>query len=54
VILHDRGLEDLLVRQPSELEELLAVAGIGEAKMRKYGAEILSAVAAAMEAERVG
>ncbi|MDP2809048.1 MAG: DNA helicase RecQ [Rhodocyclaceae bacterium] len=41
VILHDRTLHELAVRQPLTLEELLDVAGIGQAKADRYGAALL-------------
>lgn len=54
VILHDRGLQELLLRQPTTLQELLLVGGIGEKKMQMYGEEMLEAVFKALEAEEAG
>jgi ATP-dependent DNA helicase RecQ len=50
VILHDRTLTELLLRQPATVEDLLLVPGIGPQKARKYGEEILEAVFTALEA----
>jgi ATP-dependent DNA helicase RecQ len=50
VVLSDAALEDLCRKQPSNLRELLGVAGIGERKAELYGGEIF----AAFEAYRKG
>jgi ATP-dependent DNA helicase RecQ len=50
VVLSDAALEDLCRKQPSNLRELLGVAGIGERKAELYGGEIF----AAFEAYRNG
>jgi ATP-dependent DNA helicase RecQ len=47
VILHDRTLHELAARKPATLEELLAVAGIGEAKAARYGEALLEVLASA-------
>ncbi|WIM06686.1 MAG: DNA helicase RecQ [Candidatus Nitricoxidivorans perseverans] len=47
VILHDRTLQELAVRQPLTFEELLDVGGIGEAKATRYGAALLELLAGA-------
>ena len=44
VILHDRTLRELAAQRPSNIEELLGVAGIGEAKAARYGAALLEAI----------
>jgi ATP-dependent DNA helicase RecQ len=44
MILHDTSLEDLCRKNPSNLRELLRVAGIGERKAEIYGAEIFAAL----------
>jgi ATP-dependent DNA helicase RecQ len=41
VILHDATLEHLCLRKPASLPQLRAVPGIGEAKLERYGKEIL-------------
>jgi ATP-dependent DNA helicase RecQ len=43
VVLSDAALEDLCRKQPSNLRELLGVAGIGERKAELYGGEIFAA-----------
>jgi ATP-dependent DNA helicase RecQ len=43
VVLSDAALVDLCRKQPSNLRELLAVAGIGERKAELYGREIFAA-----------
>lgn len=49
VILHDRTLNDLLIKQPATVEDLLQVPGIGPQKARKYGEDILQALFNALE-----
>ncbi|MEO7141891.1 MAG: HRDC domain-containing protein, partial [Bryobacteraceae bacterium] len=46
VILHDSTLEDLCRLRPRTLAELLAVRGVGERKIQRYGRQILDALAA--------
>jgi ATP-dependent DNA helicase RecQ len=46
VVLTDAALEDLCRKRPSNLRELLRVAGIGERKAELYGAEIFACFAA--------
>jgi ATP-dependent DNA helicase RecQ len=43
IVLSDAALEDLCRKQPSNLRELLGVAGIGERKAELYGGEIFAA-----------
>ncbi len=50
IVLSDAALEDLCRKQPSNLRELLSVAGFGERKAELYGGEIF----AAFEAYRNG
>jgi ATP-dependent DNA helicase RecQ len=45
VILHDKTLHELAARQPANLDELLDVPGIGQAKAERYGAGLLEIVA---------
>ncbi len=42
VILHDRTLHELAARRPRTPDELLDIGGIGEAKVNRYGAALLS------------
>jgi ATP-dependent DNA helicase RecQ len=49
VILHDRTLTELLIRQPATVDELVQVPGIGPQKARKYGEAILEALLVALE-----
>jgi ATP-dependent DNA helicase RecQ len=44
VIFHDATLREIAARQPSSLTELAAVAGVGEAKLTKYGEQIITLV----------
>jgi ATP-dependent DNA helicase RecQ len=43
VIMQDTSLEDLCLKRPRSLRELLAVSGFGERKAEKYGSEIFAA-----------
>ncbi len=45
VILHDRTLNELATQRPQSADELLAIAGIGEAKAARYGAALLTLLA---------
>ncbi|MCC6438334.1 MAG: ATP-dependent DNA helicase UvrD2, partial [Acidimicrobiales bacterium] len=47
VILPDKAIEDIAVRQPSSLAELARCHGIGPTKLDRYGDEVLAAVDAA-------
>jgi len=44
VILHDSTLEHLCVAKPKTLNELRKIPGIGDAKLDRYGSEILEAL----------
>ena len=46
VILHDRTLQELAAARPQTPAELLAINGIGEAKVSRYGAALLELLAA--------
>ncbi len=46
VILHDATLAAIVSAKPSDLDGLGKVPGIGEAKLKKYGAEVLAVVIA--------
>ena len=52
VILHDRSLHELAMRQPKCTADLLTVPGIGQAKANRYGSAILDLVAQAMASEK--
>jgi ATP-dependent DNA helicase RecQ len=41
VIFHDATLREFAARQPASLSELAAVGGVGEAKLAKYGDQII-------------
>ena len=47
VVFNDRTLAELVARSPTTLAELAAVPGIGPAKLERFGAELLAAVAQA-------
>jgi len=53
VVLSDAALEDLCRKKPSNLRELLSVAGIGERKAELYGSEIFAAFEAFERGARV-
>jgi ATP-dependent DNA helicase RecQ len=42
VIFHDATLREIAARQPSSLSELATVGGVGEAKLAKFGAQIIA------------
>jgi superfamily II DNA helicase RecQ len=42
----NRTLDAIALARPSSPEELLAVPGVGRAKLDRYGAEVLEVVAA--------
>jgi ATP-dependent DNA helicase RecQ len=44
VIFHDATLFDILEKQPASLSEMADIAGVGAAKLEKYGDEFLSAL----------
>ncbi len=41
VILHDKVLHEIVAQQPTSLEELSLISGIGKAKLERYGLQIL-------------
>ncbi len=47
VVFHDATLKEMVAAKPRSLAELARVPGVGEAKLEKYGAEMLSALAQA-------
>ncbi|MEM7195955.1 MAG: DNA helicase RecQ [Pseudomonadota bacterium] len=44
MVFHDRTLREMLHSRPSRESELLAISGIGEAKLKKFGAEFLATI----------
>ena len=44
VIFHDRTLRDMAVRRPATLVDMLDVAGVGQAKLERYGQAFLEAL----------
>jgi ATP-dependent DNA helicase RecQ len=40
-VFHDSTLAAIAVAQPANLSDLLRVSGVGDAKLRKYGEEVL-------------
>jgi len=46
VICHDRTLIDISLRQPTDMDGVLAVPGLGARRAERYGAELLALVAA--------
>lgn len=47
VIMHDRSLLELAARQPRDINDLLGVPGIGQAKANRYGTTLLQLIAEA-------
>lgn len=47
VIFHDRTLRDMIARRPDSRAAMLEVAGVGQAKLERYGAEFLAVLAEA-------
>ena len=45
VVFHDRALIEIASREPANLEELSEVAGVGQAKLGRYGHSLLQALA---------
>ncbi len=48
VVFHDATLRDIAVRRPAGLDELAGISGVGAAKLERYGAGVLAAVAASV------
>jgi len=46
VVFHDRTLIEIATRQPSTLAELASVAGVGQAKLARYGEAVLQVLGA--------
>jgi ATP-dependent DNA helicase RecQ len=54
VVFADRSLADMAARKPASPEEFLAVHGVGEAKLQRYGDVFLAAIAGEEAAEPLG
>jgi ATP-dependent DNA helicase RecQ len=46
VIFHDATLRAIAARAPRTLDELAQISGVGEAKLAKYGQQVLDTLAA--------
>ena len=46
VVFHDATLAAIASARPATMSELLRVSGVGDAKLRKYGDEILEVLQA--------
>ena len=46
VVFHDSTLTAIAVARPATMAELLRVSGVGDAKLRKYGGEVLEVLRA--------
>ena len=46
MIFHDATLAEMVRSKPGDLAALGRIAGIGEAKLKKYGAEVLAVLIA--------
>lgn len=44
IVFNDRTLRELAERQPSTLDEMLSISGVGAAKLERYGAAFLSEI----------
>jgi len=44
VIFHDASLREMAQRQPSTLDEFAMIAGVGQAKLARYGSEFITAI----------
>ena len=47
VVFHDSTLREIAAARPATLTELAKINGVGEAKLARYGAAMLAAIAAA-------
>jgi ATP-dependent DNA helicase RecQ len=41
VVFHDRTLIEIACRRPANLDDLAAVSGVGQAKLERYGPDLL-------------
>jgi superfamily II DNA helicase RecQ len=46
VVFHDSTLAEIARQAPRSLEELASIAGVGPAKLDRYGAEVLATLVA--------
>jgi ATP-dependent DNA helicase RecQ len=44
VIFHDKTLAEIARSRPGSMADLAAIAGVGPAKLERYGAAVLAAV----------
>jgi ATP-dependent DNA helicase RecQ len=44
VIFHDKTLTEFASKKPRSLEEMLQISGVGDAKLKRYGAEFLEVI----------
>ena len=49
VIFHDATLKQMLAERPADREQLLGIAGVGQAKLERYGDEFLAVLREAGE-----
>jgi ATP-dependent DNA helicase RecQ len=54
IVFNDRTLAELAERQPATNQEMLAISGIGEAKLSRWGAEFLAEIGRASERGDLG
>jgi superfamily II DNA helicase RecQ len=47
VVFHNSTLAEIAQRRPRSIAELASVPGVGPAKLERYGADVLAALAAA-------
>jgi ATP-dependent DNA helicase RecQ len=50
IIFHNSTLREIVEKLPTDLEALRNIAGVGDAKLEKYGVQILRAVQSYLEA----
>jgi ATP-dependent DNA helicase RecQ len=51
VIFHDATLREMVEQKPTQAHQLLAIIGIGDSKMQRFGADFLEVI---REAEYLG
>ncbi|MDG1463149.1 MAG: DNA helicase RecQ [Gammaproteobacteria bacterium] len=44
VVFHDSTLKQMLTNRPLDLEDMLAISGVGQAKLERYGEEFLAVI----------
>jgi ATP-dependent DNA helicase RecQ len=54
VIFHDATLKQMLLERPADREALLAIAGVGQAKLERYGEQFLAVLRGAVEQGELG